>query len=345
MSHEHVNGRRRSNGLTPTPATRRVVRANGRGSVPRLTIGLPTYNGEQLLSEAFDALLGQTYEDFELIVSDNASTDGTAQICRHYAEQDARIRYVRQQHNIGLVPNHIFVMEQARGEFFKWASHDDLYARDLLRCCVEALDEQPDAVLAHSWSAMIDVSGTVIGTLDTQAVVDSPRAPDRFRSMLFDGWDDYTYGVIRTQALRQMTRQGSYHFADRTINTELALYGRFHIVPNWLYFRREHRGRPPMSVRDRCAILDPRRADRLRHPVARLYGEYLWGYVSAIRKAPLSVADRRECYYHLAHWVISRAIPVTGRTLRREPLRGWVASSAEPPLIPVDAVITRRGLT
>ena len=253
-------------------------------SVPRLTIGLPVYNGETILDEALDALLGQTYEDFELIVSDNASTDRTADICRRYAEQDSRIRYVRQARNVGLVSNHIFVMEQARGELFKWASHDDLYARDLLARCVEALDEDADVVLAHSWSAMIDSSGNVTGTFERRVAVDSPRAPDRFRSMLFDGWDDHAYGVIRTRALRRMTRRGSYHFADRTLNTELALYGRFHLVPDWLYFRREHFGRPPLTVRDRCAILDPRRADRLRHPVVRLYGEYLLGYVSAIRQ-------------------------------------------------------------
>ena len=310
--------------------------------MPRLTVGLPVFNGERVLREAFDALLGQTYEDFELIVSDNASTDRTADICRSYAEQDPRVVYVRQVRNLGLVPNHIFVMEQARGEFFKWAAHDDLYSRELLARCVAALDEHPDAVLAHSWSAMIDRRGKVLGTFEDRVVVDAPRAPDRFHSMLFDGWDDYTYGVIRTVALRKMTKRGSYHFADRTLNTELALHGRFHLVPDWLYFRREHAGRPPLTVRERCAILDPRRADRLRNPVVRLYGEYLWGYVSAIRNAPLSRADRRECYSHLVRWVASRSLPVAERTLRRKRLAGWEPVSEVRPLVDVDAVVAGR---
>ena len=128
-------------------------------SLPRLSIGLPVYNGERFLGEALDSLLGQTYEDFELIISDNASTDGTADICLRYAEQDSRIRYVRQPRNIGLIPNHDFVMEEARGELFKCAAYDDLYGRELLERCVEALDADPDAVLAHSWSVMIDESG------------------------------------------------------------------------------------------------------------------------------------------------------------------------------------------
>src|ERR1700758_837964 len=107
---------------------------------PRLTVGLPVYNGENYLAESIEALLGQTYEDFELIISDNASSDGTADICQRYRKQDSRICYIRQKRNIGLNPNHNFVIGQARGEMFKMASHDDLYARDLLKCCVEALD-------------------------------------------------------------------------------------------------------------------------------------------------------------------------------------------------------------
>lgn len=98
-------------------------------AVPRLSIGLPVYNGERHISAALEALLGQTYEDFELIVSDNASTDGTSEICLRYTRQDRRIRYIRQERNIGLVPNHIFVLKQARGELFKSAAHDDLYPR------------------------------------------------------------------------------------------------------------------------------------------------------------------------------------------------------------------------
>ena len=84
-------------------------------TAPRLSIGLPVYNGKEYLAEALDALLGQTYTDFELIISDNASTDGTAEICRHYEKEDPRVRYFRQPRNVGLAPNHNFVVEKARG--------------------------------------------------------------------------------------------------------------------------------------------------------------------------------------------------------------------------------------
>src|SRR5690348_2515296 len=126
---------------------------------PRLSVGLPVYNGERYLAETLDSLIEQTFEDFELIISDNASTDGTAGICRRYEKLDSRIRYFRQPRNIGGAPNHNFVARQARGELFKWVSADDLYARDLLERCVDALNDLPHVVLAHPWTATIDGSG------------------------------------------------------------------------------------------------------------------------------------------------------------------------------------------
>ncbi|MEU0058409.1 glycosyltransferase family 2 protein, partial [Streptomyces sp. NPDC006334] len=188
---------------------------------PRLSVGLPVYNGEEYLAESFDALLGQTYEDFELVVTDNASTDGTQEICREYAARDPRIRYLRLRRNIGAAPNHNYVFTQCRGELFKWASHDDLYARDLLRACVEALDERPEVVLAHADQAVVDEDGKVkvpyAYTLDTA----SPSAPARFRSMLFEPGGDDFYGVIRADVLRRVKPHDSYHHADRTFVAEI----------------------------------------------------------------------------------------------------------------------------
>jgi glycosyltransferase involved in cell wall biosynthesis len=310
-------------------------------AVPRLSIGLPVYNGENFLAESIESLLGQSYEDFELIISDNASNDGTEDICRKYAEQDSRIRYIRQQHNIGSAPNHNFVIKQARGELFKHASHDDLYARDLLKLCVAALDEHPQVVLAHSWSAVIDSSGAVTKLVEYPVETAAPRAPDRFRSMLFDGWGDDEGGVVRTDVLRRTALHASYHFADRTFTAEIALHGPFYMVPDWLYFRREHPGQGGKkgSVRARCAHMDPRRASRLRNPAVRLYAEYIWGYASAIRRAPLSPEERQECYRVLMRFVASRAAPVAARSLTRSGLQTGESGSAVPPDMSIDAVV------
>ncbi len=305
-----------------------------------MSIGLPVYNGERYISEALEALLGQTYGDFELIVSDNASTDGTSEICVRYAQQDRRIRYIRQERNIGLVPNHVFILEQARGELFKCAAHDDLYARDLLLRCVQAIDDDPNAVLAHAWSAMVDSSGSVVGTFGPGVALDGPRAADRFRSVLYEGCHDFEYAVIRTGALRRMRQHGSYHHADRTYNAELALHGGFRQVEEWLYFRREHPGPLPQTVRERCTTLDPRRANRLRHPVFRLYSEYVWALLAAIRRAPLSTAERCECFGILARYLASRPVPVVGEFLNRE--RFAQDPLSEAPFIPIDAIVAGR---
>jgi glycosyltransferase involved in cell wall biosynthesis len=307
-------------------------------TVPRLSIGLPVYNGSRYVAESIEALLGQTFEDFELIISDNASTDDTGDICRRYAKQDSRVRYFRQQRNVGLAPNHNFCVGQARGELFKWGAADDLYARDLLEKCVAALDEHPRVVLAHSWTAMIDTAGTLTQVNAYPLATSAPRAPDRFRSMLNDSGGDDDGGVMRKAVLLRTAMKESYHHADRTIITELGLYGPFYQVPEWLYFRRDHPDRAERahpSVRARCANMDPRRGNRWLNPVPRLLGEYIWAYVRMIRRAPLTPAERRECYRYLVEWMSRRARPhplVTAETP--------VASAT--PAISVDEVVAGR---
>jgi glycosyltransferase involved in cell wall biosynthesis len=331
-----------------------------------VSVGLPVYNGEEYLAQSIDSLLGQTFEDFELIISDNASTDGTAEMCRGYAKQDSRVRYVRQAHNIGLAPNHNFVFAAARGEFFKWAAADDLYGRQLLQRCVDALDAYPDVVLAHAWEAVIDEHGTVTQALEYPLTTDSPSAPQRLRSFLFgssglfdtpDGhglirFDNSgilracdEYGVIRSDVMRQIAPLGSYHHSDRIVVCELLLRGRFHITPEWLYFRREYPNRSynaAPSVRSRCEIMDPARANRLRHPTARLVAEYMWGYVAAIKQAPLSDDDRRACYRQLALWSLDRA---SGRVIPRhlEQVDGQFSELPYARELSVDAVVAGAG--
>jgi len=308
---------------------------------PRLSVGLPVYNGEPYLRASIESLLGQSYENFELIISDNASTDNTADICRDYAKSDSRVRYFRQPSNIGLAPNHNFVFAQSRGELFKWAANDDLYARDLLRCCVEALDAHPEVILAHSWSAVIDENDKVTQALEYPLATDSSRAPERFRSIIFgcSGMFEDTdpgaggfvrldnsgilracdeYGVIRSAVLRQVSPLGSYPHSDRILNIELALRGPFHQTPDWLYFRRDHPDRTynaNRTARKLSATLDPRRASKWKYPAARLAGEYVWRYLAAIRRAPLSAADRVQCYRSLAQWTVDRAV---GKVVTRE---------------------------
>jgi glycosyltransferase involved in cell wall biosynthesis len=305
-------------------------------AAPRLSVGLPVFNGKDFVAESIEALLGQSYTNFELIIADNASTDDTGDICREYAKGDSRIRYHRHPQNIGLAPNHNFVVQEARGELFKWAANDDLYACTLLERCVEALDEYPDVVLAHSWTAKINSAGDVTKAFEYPMLTSSPSAPVRFRSILFDGGGDDDYGVMRIEVLRRTAMKGSYHHADRTIIAELGLHGRFYQVPEWLYFRRMHPAQNGWTtMRKRCSNMDPRRASRLRHPTIRLYGEYVWAYIAAIQRAPLTIAERLKCYEYLTQWVSSRTF--LDRSEPTEP------ESIDPlPTILVNEIVARR---
>jgi glycosyltransferase involved in cell wall biosynthesis len=307
---------------------------------PRLGIGLPVYNGATYLAEAIEALLGQTYEDFELIISDNASTDATEDICRQYAAEDPRIRYIRQPRNIGGLLNHNVVFEYCRSELFKWAADDDLYGRDLVERCVAALDEHPDVVLAHSWTAVINSGGEVVQAIEYPLATSSVAAPVRFRSMLFDDGGDDDYGVIRTEVLRRIPPYDSYHRSDRTLMAELALHGRFYQVPAWLYFRRHHEASlegTARTIRQKSTAWDPRRAN---HSTARLLAEYMLGYVRAIAQAPLPVSEKAACYRHLMAWMGDRAMR---RTAASRIGRPWPSMVPAPTTADSTTNITRVG--
>ena len=286
------------------------------GAVPTLTIGLPVYNGAEYLSQSLDALLAQTYKDFELVISDNASSDETAEICGDYAERDERIRYVRQPVNIGAAPNHNFLVGEARGRYFKWASHDDLYAPELLEKCVGVLESRPDVVLAHCWDALIDEDGKVLQAHPYALDTANPSPSARLRSLLYTPGGNDFYGVIRTDVLRRIGPHGTYYNADRTIVSSLCLQGPFVQVPEVLYWRREHEHRASRAGDHRAvaAALAPERRDRWRHPMARMYVEYVNGYVQAIRRAPLTSAERNRCLVEVARWFWSCLPP--GRSSR-----------------------------
>lgn len=106
---------------------------------PRVSIGMPVYNGEKYIRDALDSLLNQTFSDFELIISDNASTDRTEEICGEYASRDSRISYFRQTENNGAITNFQFVLDHASGEFFMWAAYDDLWSDGFIENAVGSL--------------------------------------------------------------------------------------------------------------------------------------------------------------------------------------------------------------
>lgn len=99
-------------------------------NIPRISIGMPVHNGEASIRKALDSLMNQSFTDFELIISDNASSDQTESICREYAQNDKRVKYIRQNSNLGAVANFEFVLDIAVGDYFMWAAADDSWVPD-----------------------------------------------------------------------------------------------------------------------------------------------------------------------------------------------------------------------
>jgi glycosyltransferase involved in cell wall biosynthesis len=208
---------------------------------PRISLTLPVFNGERYLAQAIRSILDQSYRAFELIISDNASTDATEAICRSFETQDRRIRYVRQPRNIGASPNFNICYALASGEYFKWAAHDDYLEPEYLAECVEALDANPDAVLCQSLVRLIDDQDRLIEIhRPIEPASASPRPSERFAARIRNPRCLDIWGLIRTKALRDSVLIGSYIGMDRALLLELALRGRFVLIDKPLFTNRDH---------------------------------------------------------------------------------------------------------
>lgn len=218
---------------------------------PRVSIGLPVYNGERFLGHTLDSLLAQTYSDFELIISDNASTDRTPDVCRWYAGSDRRIRYFRNAQNLGAARNFNRVFELAMGEYFKWASADDVCQPDHLMRCLEVVDNDATVVLAYPQARFIDENGRLLNIHDPGWDLRSTEAHERLRFAIYARhWVNSLYGLIRTRALAKTRMMPAYPAGDYRLLAELALLGKFVEIPDYCFYRRIHSGALSQNNKD-----------------------------------------------------------------------------------------------
>jgi glycosyltransferase involved in cell wall biosynthesis len=271
---------------------------------PRVTIGLPVYNGQNYLAQTMDSLLAQTFRDFELVITDNASTDRTEVICREYAAADDRIRYHRNEENIGASANYNLVFELGRGDYFKWAAHDDLLAPTFLERCVEVLDNNPDVVLAYTQAKAIDDKGDVVKVYPGKHHFASPVPRERFYEFVLDPHPVVAvFGLMRREVLGRTRLIGKYAGSDRPLLSELSLLGKFHEVPEHLFFYRFHEEQSwggNKSAQAQQAWYDPRRAGKITFPQWRLLREH----VRSIERSPVGLTDRVSCYAYMGYWML-----------------------------------------
>jgi glycosyltransferase involved in cell wall biosynthesis len=225
-----------------------------------VSVGVPVYNGETYLAETLDSLLAQSFEAFEIVISDNASTDRTPEICRSYQAKDPRVRYSRSDRNIGAAHNFNRVFELSDAPLFHAGACDDLYDPLFLERCVAVLDRDPGLVLSYTRTKMIDDEGQPLPFdqerncyLDSAgeflmtpppSYIGGAASPEvRFREVLWPmGWSLPLSGVIRRDALLRTSLYCNYYGADKVLLAELALLGRFHQIPEEFFAKRIHQG-------------------------------------------------------------------------------------------------------
>lgn len=284
--------------------------------VPRVSVGLPVYNGAAYVERALESLLGQDFEDFELVISDNGSTDGTEAICRRIAASDPRVRYYREEQNHGAAWNFNRVFELARGEYFRWACHDDSCEPTHLRRCVEAMDEAPESVvLVYSRTMLIDEHDTPFWTsdenLDTQGMAPHQRMrriAERLR------YSNVLYGLTRREALEQTSLIGPYESSDYVLLVQLGLLGEFVEIPAYLFRRRIHSGMSRQANRSAESVAawfaaGKGHVPRLAH--VRLMREY----ARAVARAPMGRVERIRTTFALWYWFRRGARPLAKEIL------------------------------
>lgn len=271
----------------------------------KVTVGLPVYNGERYLEDTLKTVLNQTYPDFRLIIADNASTDKTEDICRHYASRDERIHYIRNPVNLGASKNYSCCFEPARTPYFRWQNADDPIEPTLIERCVEVLDDNPDVVLAYGQTRIIDEHGQLLSHYQDNLNLPDPSAAQRFIDCVTKiRLQNVMYGLIRRDALTHTALLGNYVASDLNLVAEIALYGKFREIPVHLFNRRMH---PQASSWDRS---DSERQRNFWDPAKRKLILQTWRsiyeYYKAVARAPIPLSEKRRISYFLLKWAYWR---------------------------------------
>jgi glycosyltransferase involved in cell wall biosynthesis len=221
---------------------------------PVVSLVVPVRNGEKYLEETLKSLLAQDFDDFELIITDNASSDRTPAIAQAFSAQDPRVRYVRNNRDVGAAANFNRGFELSQGEFFKWCAHDDLLSTDFLSRCVEALRQNPGAALAHGRQQLIDSAGNPMpGITGDLTDIDDVADPARRFRMVFatQGFDTAMFGLFRRACLARTSLHRPYYGSDIALLAECALLGRF-VATTAVFYNREHADRS-VNIADKAA--------------------------------------------------------------------------------------------
>lgn len=255
--------------------------------LPLVSIGIPVYNEARFLGEALSSLLAQDYPQIEFIISDNASTDGTLEICRRAAANDARVRVLQSEANAGATANFMRCLDEAKGELFLWAGGHDLWSCNMISHCVNALETHPGAVIAVPESRWIDASTQPFG--ERASILDT-RGMDPLGRVFTLLWANMhpIYGVMRTSALRASRPTPNFPGADLILLMRLILQGDFVPAHDAVWSRRQTRARETHEDRQRRYKSSQFKIGKTGFPMARLSFEL----VRTVWSSRLALADK-----------------------------------------------------
>ena len=265
--------------------------ANEVAGGPRVSVGMPVYNGGKFIGQAIRSILDQSFSDVELIICDNASDDATARICQQIATSDKRVQFHANPVNIGATDNYNKTFEYARGEYFKWASANDYCAKDLIERCVEMLDRRPDAVLCYPKTRLFETE--ISDAKDYEDNLDLQQTDPVLRFELLINrvrLNNAMNGVIRTNVLRKTKLHKGFWSSDWNLLAELVLRGKFIEIPDRLFYRRIS-SEAHSSKLGEAEILQrfwPNDKNALKFRTWKLHREYF----ADVFRAPLSFAEK-----------------------------------------------------
>ena len=265
-------------------------------SSPRVAVGMPVYNGEEFIHAAIDSILQQTFEDLELVISDNASTDRSEEICRDYAAKDKRVRYIRNDRNIGASDNYNAAYLNSNSEYFKWASCSDICEEHFLEKCIEILNQDQSVVLSYPKTVLFENSigdGRLID--DHMHILDDSPCIRYQQFMEGVQLNNAMNGVLRSSALKHSALIKPFFSSDTALMAELVLYGKFHEVEGSYYYRRmdEKTATHLKSAEEILKHYDPDMKNLMLFQEWKLQYEYF----TAIKRAPLPLTEKK-CVYH-----------------------------------------------
>lgn len=265
-------------------------------SSPLVTIGLPVYNSERYVKQSLDSLLAQTYTDFALVISDNASTDGTADICKQYAARDSRVKYFRNEVNIGNPRNFNRVAELTTTPYLKWSTADDFWAPTFVERALEIMERDSSIALCYPQAALVDADGGNPTNYDDVLHLVQDDPVDRFLTLITRIKLAHQHlGLIRMSYLRQTHLLGAYVGSDINLLAELTLYGKFYELPQRLFFRRFHKDSGSWKRGDAKHEARRYHAAGMRKATFRTWRSHM-RFFSAVSASPLPLRSKMRLY-------------------------------------------------